>query len=238
MTFKHLFIMASLFLVACNSTKNVNPKVAASKKKFNFVKVSRDVKKEAKRYEEDGWKIFPGNPPINYQLDLAFRRQTEVDAEGFPQWIIANGSSVGQTEMAATMQAIELAKNRLVGLVETNMKAVIESDVSNNQLDSKDAVSITKTIEVSANRVSKKLGRVQPLFQIQRKNAQSGNTEVQVLLGYNYDLVKKQLLDEAKAELQLETDDVRKRYEKFLNPENFKRGTINNYIDDQSKTSK
>lgn len=235
---KLLILIIALFTLACNSTKNVNPKVAASKKKFNFVKVSRDVKKEAKRYEEEGWKIFPGNPPMTFQLDLAFRRQTEVDNEGFPQWIIANGSSVGQTEMAATMQAIELAKNRLVGLVETNMKAVIESDVANNQMNATDAVSITKTIEVSANRVSKKLGRVQPLFQILRKAKDTGNTEVQVLLGYNYDLVKKQLLDEAKVELQLETDDVRKRYEKFLNPENFNRGTIKNYIDGQTDNSK
>lgn len=228
-----LICLTTILGIQCQSTKNVNPKVLASKKKFHFVKVSRDVSKEAKRYAEDGWNIFVGNPPLNYQLDLAFRRQTEVDNDGFPLWIIANGSSVGQTEMAATMQAIELAKDRLVGLVETNMRAVIESDVSNNQLSAQDAVSITKTIEVSANRVAKKLGRVQPLFQVQRPVKASGNIEVQVLLGYNYELVKKQLLDEAKAELQLETDDVRKRYEKFLNPENFQRGTIKNFIDGQ-----
>jgi hypothetical protein len=233
-----LILCVAAFAWQCKSNKNVNPKVIAMKKKFNFVKVSRDVKKEAKRYTKDGWNIFTANPPMAQQLDLAFRRQTEVDNEGFPQWIIANGSAVGQTEMAATMQAIELAKNRLVGLVETNMRAVIESDVANNQLSAQDAVSLTKTIEVSANRVAKKLGRVQPLFQVKRPVIASGNLEVQVLLGYNYDLVKKQLLDEAKAELQLETDDVRKRYEKFLNPENLKRGTIKNFIDDQTQGDK
>ena len=227
-------ILISVSLYNCQLNKNVNPKVAASKKKFQFVKVSRDVKKEAKRYTEEGWNIFPGNPPINYQLDLAFRRQTEIDADGFPQWIIANGSSIAQTQAAAEMQATELAKNRLVGLVETNMRAVIESDVSNNQLSSTDAASITKTIEVSANRVSKRLGRVQPLFKVMRPAGGSGNLEVQILIGYNYDLVKKQLLDEAKAELQLETDDVRKRYEKFLNPENFQRGTISNFANDSN----
>lgn len=175
---------------------------------------------------------------MSNQLDLAFRRQTEVDAEGFPQWIIANGSSIAQTQAAAEMQATELAKNRLVGLVETNMKAVIESDVANNQMSNIDAASVTKTIEVSANKVSKKLGRVQPLFKVLRPVQANGNVEVQILLGYNYDLVKKQLLDEARAELQLETDDVRKRYEKFLNPENFQRGVIKNYIDGQSEETK
>lgn len=231
-----LVCLTAILGTQCQTTKNLNPKVLASKKKFHFVKVSRDIKKEAKRYDNEGWHIFAGNAPINYQLDLAFRRQTEVDNDGFPQWIIANGSSIGQTEMAATMQSIELAKDRLVGLVETNMRAVIESDLSNNQLSEKDAVSLTKTIEVSANRVAKKLGRVQPLFQVQRPVKATGNIEVQVLLGYNYELVKKQLLDEARLELQLETDDVRKRYEKFLNPENFQRGMIKNFIDGQEST--
>lgn len=232
-----LLLMFAIFTWQCKSIK-INPKVLAAKKKFSFVKVSRNVKKESKKYDKEGWKIFAGNPPMSNQLDLAFRRQTEVDAEGFPQWIIANGSSVAQTQVAAEMQATELAKNRLVGLVETNMKAVIESDVANNQMSNIDAVSLTKTIEVSANKVSKKLGRVQPLFKVLRPVQVSGNVEVQILLGYNYDLVKKQLLDEARAELQLETDDVRKRYEKFLNPENFQRGTIKNYIDDQSEQTK
>lgn len=227
-------IIAIIFFgVQCKSTKNTTSSNINDDQKFKFVKVSRDVKKERRRYSNAGWVIFPGNLPIENQLDLAFRRQSETDNQGFPQWIIANGSSVAQTQAAAEMQSIELAKNRLVGLIETNMKAVIESDVANNQISEEDAVSVTKSIEVSANRVAKKLSRVQPLFKVYRKI--NDNIEVQVLLGYNYDLVKKQLLDEARAELQLETDDVRKRYEKFLNPENFQRGTILNYLDDASQ---
>lgn len=197
-----------------------------AQKKFTFSKVSKDVKKETKKLEKEGWKIFPGNTPISQQLDNSYRKQAETDSEGFPLWIMSNGSSVAQTQAAAEMQALELAKNRLVSLIESNMKAVIESDVSTNQLDRKDAVSVTKTIEVSANRVSKKLGRVQPIVKIYRNV--NKNVEVQVMIGYNYELVRKQILEEMKAELQAETDDVRKRYEKFLNPENYKKGEIKN----------
>lgn len=196
--------------------------------KFKFEKVSRDTKKEAKRYNKDGFVIFPGNLPIQNQLDKSYQMQTQVDDEGFPKWIVANGSSVAQTQAAAEMQAIELAKNRLVGLLETNMKAVIESDVSNNQLSQSDAASITKTIEVSANRVSKKLQRVNPLFKVYREVKK--NIEVQVLIGYSYDLARKAMLDEAKLILQEETEDVRKKHEKFLVPETYDKGTINNYV--------
>jgi hypothetical protein len=198
-------------------------------KKFRFPNVSHDVKKEAKRYKKEGWKVFPGNAPIGQQLDNAFRKQAETSEDGFPKWVVANGSSVAQTQAAAEMQAIELGKNRLVGLLQTHMKAVIESDVANNQLDAKEAASITKTIEVSANRVSKKLGRVAPLFKVYRPIGQ--NIEVQVLLGYSYEMAQKEIIEEMKYELQLETDDVRKRYEKYLNPENYKEGEIKNYTD-------
>jgi len=202
---------------------------ANAPKKFKFPKVSHDVKKEAKRYEKEGWKTLPGNTPLKQQLDNAFRKQAATTEEGFPQWIIANGSSVAQTQAAAEMQAIELAKNRLVGLLQTKMKAVIESDVSNNQLDAKEAASITKTIEVSANRVSKNLGRVAPLFKVYKPVG--NNTEVQVLLGYSYEMAQNEIIQEMKFELQAETDDVRKRYEKFLNPENYKEGEIKNYVE-------
>ena len=201
--------------------------INAQGQKFKFEKVTRDVKKEAKRYVKDGFVIFPGNLPIRNQLDKSYQMQTQVDDEGFPKWIVANGSSVAQTQAAAEMQAVEIAKIRLVGLLETNMKAVIESDVSNNQLNTADATSISKTIEVSANRVAKKLQRVNPLFKVYRNVKK--NVEVQVFIGYSYDLAKKAMLDEAKLILQEETEDVRKRHEKFLNPETYDRGEIKNY---------
>ena len=211
-------IIASVFIF------NVN---ISAQKKFKFEKVSRDTKKEAKRYEKEGFVIFPGNLPIKNQLDKSFTMQTQLDDEGFPKWIVANGSSVGQTQSAAEMQAVELAKNRLVGLLETNMKAVIESDIANNQLNASDAVSVTKTIEVSANRVAKKLQRVNPLFKVYRNVKK--NIEVQVLIGYSYDLAAKAMQDELKLQLQNETEDVRKKHEKFLNPDTYKTGNIINY---------
>lgn len=199
------------------------------KKKFTFTKVSRDTKKEAKKYEKENWRVMPGTLSMEQQLNDSFKMQVMTDDKGLPQWIVASGSSVAQTQAAAQMQAMEVAKITLVSLLETNMKSVVESDVSNNQINAIDAASITKTIQVSANRVSKKLGYIQPMLNISR--SVGNNTEVKVLIGYNYEIAKQYILNEMKAELQLETDDIRKRYEKFLNPENFNRGKIENTND-------
>jgi hypothetical protein len=111
-----------------------------------------------------------------------------------------------------------MAKNNLVALIESNMKNVVESDVANNQLSNEEAVSVTNSIMVSVNKVSKKLGVVSPLFQAYRR-LENGNYEVQILVGYNYEMVKNQILADMQTQLQWETEMVREKYEKFLNPE-------------------
>jgi len=219
---KTLFSLA-LFCIAILTFKIANAE------KFKFKKVSKDVKKEAHKYEKDGWKVEPGNMPIKNQLENSYSKQNEQDEEGFPKWITANGSSVAQTQSAAEMQAIELAKNRLVGLIETHMKDVITADVANNQIDKKEAATLTKTIETSTNTVSKKLGRVLPLFKVYRQVG--NNTEVQVLLAYNYAMVQKDIIDQMKTELQATTIDQRKKFDKFLNSDAYKSGEIINATD-------
>lgn len=199
-------------------------------KKFRFNRLSRDVKKEARKLEADGYKAFVGQPPVNQQLDKSFRMQAEADESGFPKWIVSSGSSVANTQAAAEMQAIELAKSRLVGLVETNFRAVIESTVANDQLNAEEAVSVTKTVEVSANRVAKKLGMIMPVVKIYRRI--DNNFEVQVNIAYNYDMARKQMMDEMKLEFEKETEDVRKKYEQFLNPD-LQPEVIQNYYEEK-----
>ena len=212
---KLLSIILSAFMLISFADVAVAQK--KDNKKFRFNRLSRDVKKESKKYERDGYKSFVGQPPINQQLDKSFRMQAEADESGYPKWIVSSGSSVANTQAAAEMQAIELAKSRLVGLVETNFRAVIENTVANNQLNAEEAVSVTKSVEVSANRVAKKLGMIMPVVKIFRRIDK--NFEVQVNIAYNYDMARKQMLDEMKVEFEKESDDVRKKYESFLNPD-------------------
>ena len=193
-------------------------KEVSKDKKFRFNRLSRDVKKESKKYEKEGYRPFVGQMPINQQLDKSYRMQNEADESGFPMWIIATGSSVGSTQAAADMQAMELGKSRLVGLIETNFRAVVENTVSNNQISSTESVSVTKSIEVSANRVSKKLGMIVPVVKIYRMTGEN-KYEVQVQLAYNYELARKLMQAELRMEFEKESDDVRKKYEQFLNPD-------------------
>ena len=50
--------------------------------KFKFSKISRDVKKEAKKYEKENWRSFAGSQPITMQLNGTFNKESEVDEKG------------------------------------------------------------------------------------------------------------------------------------------------------------
>jgi hypothetical protein len=225
---KILILIFILMFVSVVSEKNS----FAQQKKFKFSKVSRDTKKMARKYQKDGFLVFPGRPSIAQQLNDAFTKQADMDDQGFPKYIIANGSSIANGQAAAQMQAIELAKQNLVSLIETNMRSVIENEVGNNQLAANDAASITKTMQVSVNKVAKKLSRVMELFSIFRV-LPNKNIEVQVMLGYSYELAQQAILDEMRLQMKQESEDMQVKYDDFLNPEKYKQGNIKNIKDGQ-----
>lgn len=216
-------LLITLCLLSFSLVTSVEAQSSASKKpKYTPANIIKDVKKEAKKYTKEGYKVMPGNLPIEQQLNAAFIKQQEVDKEGLPVWIVANGSSTAQTQAVAENSAIEIAKINLVGLIETNMRSAIEADLGNNQIDNETAASITKTLSVSSNKVFKKLGLVKPLFNVYRAVGDK-NTEVQVLIGYNYEYVKRQILEEMKLDLEKSSENVREKNDKFLNPEYYNR---------------
>ena len=182
--------------------------------KFKYPKISTDVKREAKKYEKEGWNNFPGNMPINQQLNNTFNKQNELDEQGIQKWFFATGFSVGQTLAAAEMQANELAKNDLVQQVQSDISSFTETNLANNQLSKDEAASITKTVNVVTNKVAQKLGRIIPLLRIYRETP--NNYEVQVQVGYNIAIAKKIMLEEVKKELGNDAEKIKDKMSGFL----------------------
>jgi hypothetical protein len=204
---KYFILSVFLFLL----TSNVNAQ------KFKFVKITRDVNKEAKRYEKENWRPFAGSMPISQQLNNTFNKENDVDANGVPQWLFAEGVSKGQTIAATDMQATELAKNNLVGLMASNIRQVVETELSNNQISKEEAVSWTKTVSAVTNKVAKKLGQVFVPFKIYREN--ENNYEVMLRVAYNFSNARAIFLEEMRTELGEETKNLKLKNDKFLNPE-------------------
>lgn len=184
-----------------------------SKKELNE-KATKAARKEAKDLTKDGWKSAPGALPLEKQLDRSYLMQMEFDEDMFPKYIIGEAMSIGQNYDAAKMQATELAKQDLAGKIQTEITALIENNVSNQQLEPEEAVSVTQTIMESRSLISQNIGRIIPLVEIYRDKSNK-NKEVRVYIAYNSQMAKaaakkaiRQELEKKGENLQKKLDDV------------------------------
>lgn len=153
-------------------------------------KASKDARKEAKRLEKEGWKAAPGAMPLEKQLDRSYLMMSEFDSNYQLKYITAEAMSVGATFDAAKLQATELAKQNLAGQIQTEATALIENEVSNQQLDPGEAVSVTETLSKSKAFSSQTLGRTIPVVEVYR-DLSNGNKEVLVRIFYDTATIRK-----------------------------------------------
>lgn len=177
-------------------------------------KATKTARKEAKKYEKEGWQVAPGALPLDKQLDKAYLMQMEVDDNSFPKYIIGEAMSVGENYDAAKMQALELAKQNLAGQIQTEVTALIESSVANKQLAGDEAVSLAESVAASKNLISQSIGRIVPVVETYRVKGQ--NKEVRVQVAYNSDMAKEAAKTAIRADLEAKGNRLHDQLDKVL----------------------
>ena len=152
-------------------------------------KVSKAARKEADELKKEGWKAAPGALPIERQLDRSYNMQYEFDDNLMPKYLMGQATSVGSAYDAAKMQAMTLAKEQLAGQITTEVTALVESKVENNQLSDEEAQSLISVVSSGQQSISQKIGRVVPVVEIFRDKGK--NKEVSVMVAYRTDMIMK-----------------------------------------------
>ncbi|GIV24462.1 MAG: hypothetical protein KatS3mg026_0154 [Bacteroidia bacterium] len=168
-------------------------------------KAIKEARKEAKRFKKQGFDVTPGSLPMEKQLEYTWIRLYQRDEQGQSVYLSADGNAVAETRTAAELQAIEAAKLNLAGQLETFIRAIIEANIANAQLNTEEATSVTEFLAGAKNVIVTTLGQVEPAFKIYR-NLPNKNVEVNVKLLVNRDQVllqaKKQVRDELRERLK------------------------------------
>lgn len=141
--------------------------------------------------------------------------QYQYDSDGFPQFIMAEAMSIGGNYDAAKMQALELAKQNLAGQIQTEVTALIENTVANEQMNQGDAASITRSVVASKNLISQSIGRVIPVVETYR-TVNGNNKEVLVRVAYNQDKAKAAAKHAIKKDLEKRGDSLHSKLDKLL----------------------
>ena len=178
-------------------------------------KTMKKARKEAKKYKKDGFFVPPGALPMDIQLENAWKKQIMTDEDGYPEYIVATGNSVAESQTAAKIQATETAKLELAGTITTNVAALIESNIANQQLNLEDAASVTKTVAAAKSIIAQELGRVIPLFEVYKKIGKT-NIESDIRLAYHsktaYDVAKKVI----RKSLEEQTEIMQEKLDKLM----------------------
>lgn len=217
-----IFTFIAVFLISLGSNassikdtiKERQEIAKASKKELNE-KASKAARKEAKKLEKDGWKSAPGALPIEKQLDKSYLMQMEYDDDMFPKYIMAEAMSVGENYDAAKLQAMELAKQNLAGQIQTEVTALIDNSVANQQLSAEQAASITKTIIASKNLITQSIGRTVPVVEVYRV-LKNKNKEVLVRIAYNSEMAKAAAKKALYNDMNDELDNMHSTLDKIL----------------------
>ena len=185
-----------------------------SKSELN-AKASKDARKQAKQYTREGWIVAPGHLPLEKQLDKSYNMRYEYDENAFPKYIWGEAMSIGENYDAAKMQAMELAKMNLAGQIQTEVVAIVENSIGNQQLSQEQAASITQSIMAGKNLISQNIGRVIPVIECYRNTA-TKNKEVRVIIAYNSKMAMEAAKQSVREELEKKGDELHKKLDKIL----------------------
>lgn len=175
----------------------------------------KDVKKDVKKYEKEGWKVKPGSPTIAMQLTKSYQMVWEKTADGADQWIMGEGSSVGTIYDAARTQAMTVAQGEIARKMKTDLTAQIEQDLANEQFSQQEAESIAQTVVNTMGRsVDQSISRPNSLIEMYR-DLPNGNVEVLMRLAISsakLDSLAKEAIEKARRDyLQKRIDEVKNK---------------------------
>jgi hypothetical protein len=200
-----LFVFPIQFLLAQQTDKELRKELSD--------RAIKEARKEAKNLGKDGWYVPPGSLPLDKILEKAWTKQLTEDDEGQTKYITSDGNAVAETKSAAEMQAIELGKLQLAGLIETNVSSLVTANIGNAQLSTEDAASVTEVVQSAKNIIATQLGYVDPFYKLY-KDIGKDKVEVQVRLFYDtkqsLEIAKKVVRTELKDKLQLNQQQLEK----------------------------
>lgn len=220
---RKLFVCAFAFLcltanVSAQTAKDIRKERQeirkASKSELNE-KATKTARKDAKKLKKEGWITVPGALPLEKQLDKSYMMQMEYDEDMYHKYLMGEAMSIGENYDAAKMQALELAKQNLAGQIQTEVTALIENSVANEQLANEDATSVTQSIMGAKNLISQSIGRTIIVMECYRVKTNK-NKEVLVRIAYNGAMAKAAAKRAIQDELKSKSEDLQKKLDQLL----------------------
>ena len=210
---KILISAIALFCLTTSTTAQTAKEVQKQRKEIYKMskeelnqKATKDARKAAKEYKKEGWK--------EKRLDRLYLMRMEVDADMYPKYLTGEAMSIAESYDAAKIQAMELARLNLAGQLQSEVTALVENSVGNQQMSREEAASITQTIMESKALFSQNLGRVVPVLECYREK-DNKNKEVRVVISYNTEMATEMAKRLIRQELEKKGEQLRSKFDQI-----------------------
>lgn len=151
---KHIkFIFTLMLLTLFVAAPAMAQQTSKELKKELKSKASKDIRKEAKAYEKEGWRSVAGSLPLAKQLEQAQMAAIERNEEGLNRYYLGRGKGVGGNYRAAKAVAFNQAKVDLVAAVMADVASTEVNDMTNEDLGEGDVLS-TEDMTINSKVVS------------------------------------------------------------------------------------
>ena len=151
---KHIKLVFTIVLLTLFAVTPVVAQQSSKElKKELKSKASKDIRKEAKAYEKEGWRSVAGSLPLAKQLEQAQMAAIERDEDGLNRYYMGRGKGIGGNYRAAKAVAFNQAKVDLVAAVLSDVQSAETNEMTNEDMGEGDVIS-TDDLDINIKVVS------------------------------------------------------------------------------------
>lgn len=151
---KHIKLVFTIVLLTLFAVTPVVAQQSSKElKKELKSKASKDIRKEAKAYEKEGWRSVAGSLPLAKQLEQAQMAAIERDEDGLNRYYMGRGKGIGGNYRAAKAVAFNQAKVDLVAAVLSDVQSAETNEMTNEDMGEGDVIS-TDDLDIDSKVVS------------------------------------------------------------------------------------
>ena len=208
-------IIFALFTICLLQNEESHSQVVKTKKSH----YKKAVKQRTKAFEKQGY--YPKGPgTIKLYVTKAINKEFEKGENGDTKNTLMYNSSVDPTYIGAVNNCRVAAKAALAGNIETRVAELVKRSLNSNQISSKSAEAINKTITAGKELIAQKIS-LEDVYAFYRevKDEQDGDTliEVEYACCYSNKLAMQHAKEVLKKQMEDEAEELHKDLDKIFN---------------------
>lgn len=196
---KLLLSLTAIFLLV--SAAGVAVADNSALKKELSAKTSKELRKEAKKLEGDGWQIMPGKLPLEKQLEQSQIAQLRKTDDGESYFITGSASVVGGNYTIAKQMADNNAKLEICRSLSDMLASKMTQELSNMDMGGNQAEALYEVASAAKSVSTMQLKGTEYLLEIFR-DLGKGKTEVRVVMAISREKALSQAKEEIKKSLK------------------------------------